>query len=129
MSYDNYKYKYENIQTQKQKRDQTQTSPLSKYKCEYKYKHKVGTLHQVAYYENPGILMIVQSVEDQEGTKANQGDSWTQDQTKSILIDSEQKQIKMIDKININQNQFWSIGRKKIKVIDIKRQRITLYKL
>ena len=31
-----------------------------------------GTLHQVAYYENPGILMIVQSVEDQEGTKVNQ---------------------------------------------------------
>ena len=32
----------------------------------------MGTLHQVAYYENPGILMIVQSVEDQEGTKLNQ---------------------------------------------------------
>ena len=45
-----------------------------KYKCDYKYKYKVGTLHQVAYYENPGILMIVQSVEDQEGTKPNQGD-------------------------------------------------------
>ena len=82
MSYDNYKYKYENIQTQKQIRDQTQTKHISKYiyerkyKCEYKYKykHKVGTLHQVAYYENPGILMIVQSVEDQEGTKTNQGD-------------------------------------------------------
>lgn len=25
-----------------------------------------GTLQQVAYYENPGILMIVQSVEDLE---------------------------------------------------------------
>ena len=38
---------------------------------------EVGTLHQVAYYENPGILMIVQSVEDQEGTKLNQqGDLW-----------------------------------------------------
>ena len=35
---------------------------------------ELGTLHQVAYYENPGILMIVQSVEDQEGTKTNQGD-------------------------------------------------------
>ena len=78
-------------------RDQTQTKHISKYKydrkykckykCEYKYKykHKVGTLHQVAYYENPGILMIVQSVEDQEGTKTNQGDWWNQDQSKSIL--------------------------------------------
>ena len=83
--------------TQKQIRDQAQTSPLSKYKyerkykCEYKYKHKVGTLHQVAYYENPGILMIVQSVEDQEGTKANQGDWSNQYQSKSILIDRAQK--------------------------------------
>ena len=70
------------IQTQKQIEYQTQTKHVykykyeRKYKCEYKYKckHKVGTLHQVAYYENPGILMIVQSVEDQEGTKTNQGD-------------------------------------------------------
>ena len=76
VSYDNYKYKYENIQTQKQIRDETQAKHIPKYKYErqYKYKHKVGTLHQVAYYENPGILMIVQSVEDQEGTKTNQGD-------------------------------------------------------
>ena len=35
---------------------------------------ELGTLHQVAYYENPGILMIVQSVGDQEGSKLNQGE-------------------------------------------------------
>jgi hypothetical protein len=34
---------------------------------------EVGRLHQVAYYENPGILMIVQSVEDQAVSKLARG--------------------------------------------------------
>jgi hypothetical protein len=33
----------------------------------------VGTLEQVSYYENPGILMIVQSVEDQAVSKLARG--------------------------------------------------------
>ena len=48
---------------------------------------ELGTLHQVAYYENPGILMIVQSVEDQEGSKLNQqGDLWKKSNSQKYTV-------------------------------------------
>ena len=34
---------------------------------------EMGRLEQVAYYENPGILMIVQSVEDQDTSRFHRG--------------------------------------------------------
>ena len=34
---------------------------------------QMGRLEQVAYYENPGILMIVQSVEDQDTSRFHRG--------------------------------------------------------